>query len=358
MADGERPGGHGRDGGSTPTATLRVVRGSGVRRSRARGPTEPGEVAARLSALERRVEEALAESGLGPRADHETIRALVDGAFGAVAGVRRWTVADAVASVRDTAVQIASVDVGAVQDLLLLGAYHYWWRVQASGLERVPREGRVLLVVNRSGALVPWEALMVGMTLTERPVRGDVRLLVDDWTAPRSLLAAALARAGVQRAGSPAARRLLTAEQAVVVFPEGRLALAKSYRHRYRLASFGGGGFARLAIETGAPIVPVAVIGAEETHPVLGRLDRLGQMLGLPTVPLTATFPWLGLAGLLPLPTKLTIHVGEPLDVAARHAPRDAARTEAVRRVRDQTRERLQALVTEGRRQRASIFRA
>ena len=91
---------------------------------------------------------------------------------------------------------------------------------------------------------------------------------------------------------------------------------------------------------------------------MLARLDRVGQVLGLPTLPLTATFPWLGLAGLLPLPTKWTVHIGEPLDVAGRHAPAEAAHADVVHRVRDQVRERLQALVTEGRRQRQSIFRA
>lgn len=360
MGDGDRPGGHGRDGGGPPPAggagaSLRVFRGAGVRRPRV--TVVPGAVAARLSALERRVEEALIESGLRERPEHETIRAVVDGTFTAIARARRFGLPEIVASIQESVARLGAFDADALRDAVLHTAYRYWWRVQVIGLERVPRCGRAMLVVNRSGALVPWEALMVGVTLGERAVRGDVRLLVDDWSVPRSAVATTLGRLGLQRAGAPAMRRLLGCEDAVVVFPEGRQALAKPYRDRYRLTGFGPGTFARVAIATGAPIVPVAVIGAEDSQPVFGRFDRVGQLLGLPTLPLTATFPWFGAAGLLPLPTKWTIHVGEPLDVAAGHAPAEASRADVVRRVRDQTRERLQALVTEGRRQRQGIFR-
>ena len=102
---------------------------------------------------------------------------------------------------------------------------------------------------------------------------------------------------------------------------------------------------------------PVAVIGAEEVHQVLARLDLPGRLLRLPTLPVTPTFPWLGLAGLVPLPTKWTLHFGEPLDVAARHAASDAVDAARVAGLRDQVRERLQGLVVEGLRRRRSVFR-
>jgi len=130
----------------------------------------------------------------------------------------------------------------------------------------------------------------------------------------------------------------------------------KPFRDRYRLGRFGRGAFARVAIATGTPIVPVAVIGAEEVHPVLARLDLPGRLLGLPTLPVTPTFPWLGLWGLVPLPTKWTLLFGEPLEVAARHGVSDASDPARVARLRDQVRERLQALVLEGRRRRRSLF--
>jgi 1-acyl-sn-glycerol-3-phosphate acyltransferase len=139
-----------------------------------------------------------------------------------------------------------------------------------------------------------------------------------------------------------------------VVLPEGPRALAKTFRQRYRLAGFGRGGFARLAIEHGAPILPVAVIGAEEAQPVLLRLP--GAAFGLPDLPITPTFPWLGLAGLAPLPTKWSLHVGEPLEIAGVHPAAAAGDHARVRRVRDQVRERLQALLLDALRRRSGIF--
>ena len=171
--------------------------------------------------------------------------------------------------------------------------------------------------------------------------------------------AAALAcfadRPGQHGAAEPAATVSLVHPDRLDLCPEGTP--AKLFRDRYRLAHFGRAAFARLAIETGTPIVPVGVVGAEEIHPVLARFDLPGRLLGLPTLPITPTFPWLGLAGLVPLPSKWILMVGEPLDVAARHSPADASQPAVVARLRDQVRERLQALVLEGLRRRRSIFR-
>src|SRR5439155_1357181 len=166
--------------------------------------------------------------------------------------------------------------------------------------------------------------------------------LLDEWMAELPLLGTALARAGGVRAAPATVRRLLARGAAVIACPESNH--PKPFRDRYRLGRFGRGAFARVAIATGTPIVPVAVIGAEEVHPVLARLDLPGRLLGLPTLPLTPTFPWLGLWGLVPLPTKWALLFGEPLEVAARHAASDAADPARVGRLRDQVRERLQAL--------------
>src|SRR5438552_3511796 len=179
------------------------------------------------------------------------------------------------------------------------------------------------------------------------------RLLGDRLGALEREIDAAL---GALRATPGVMRRLLERDEAVIVQPEGREACAKSRRRWYRLAGFGRAAFARVALETGAAIIPVAVVGTEESQPVLWRLDTVGRWLGLPTLPITPTFPWLGPAGLLPLPTKWTLHVGEPLDVAAQHPPEAARDPRTVLRVRDQVRERLQALVSEGVRRRRAIF--
>ena len=89
--------------------------------------------------------------------------------------------------------------------------------------------------------------------------------------------------------------------------------MGKLFRERYRLNRFGRGGFVRLARKAGVPIIPVAIVGAEEIHPVLGKITSLAEPLGLPYIPITPTFPWLGPLGLLPVPTKWTIRFGEPI---------------------------------------------
>jgi 1-acyl-sn-glycerol-3-phosphate acyltransferase len=333
-----------------PTSHLRVFRGGRSRGRRTRLLRGmPAETMARLAALERRVEEALGTGAVGRdfSGGRELLSAVLDQAFGVVAGARR---------VRP-AMLLDAMPVGA--DRLLGLLYHYWWRVQAVGLERVPEHGGVILAVNRSGALLPYEPLMLRHALiVDHPAHRAARPLLDDWIMHLPLIGQVLAAEGAVRANAKNARRLLARDEPVIVYPEGEQAVAKSFRERYRLARFERAGFARLAIETRAPIVPVAVIGAEEIHPVIARLDRAGRFVGLPTLPLTPTFPWLGLAGLVPLPTKWTLLVGEPLDVAKRYTPDDASDAKAVARLSDQVRERLQALVLEGLRRRRSIFRA
>jgi 1-acyl-sn-glycerol-3-phosphate acyltransferase len=97
------------------------------------------------------------------------------------------------------------------------------------------------------------------------------------------------------------------------VFPEGLRGVGKMYRERYRLARFGRGGFVRLAREAQVPLLPVAIVGAEEIHPVIGKITRFAEPLGIPYIPITPTFPWLGPLGLLPVPTKWTIQIGPPV---------------------------------------------
>jgi 1-acyl-sn-glycerol-3-phosphate acyltransferase len=335
-------------------APLRVYRGGRVRRSGLARPVLPGDIGARLASLEGRVEEALGRTGLAERFGGERIRAAVDGVLATLASVRRLAVSETGSGGRPRPLD----DPANLAAAVLRAVYRYWWRVDALGLERVPAEGRVILAVNRSGALLPYEALMVATALALEQGGRAARPLVDDWLLRLPAVGPSLARAGALSSTPANARRLLEHDDAVVVYPEGAHALAKPFRRRYRLERFGRGTFAQVAIETGAPIVPAAVIGAEEVHPVLGRVDGAGRLLGLPTLPLTPTFPWLGLAGLVPLPTKWTVHFGEPLDVRARHDPADGVRAEAVGAVSDQVRERLQALVLEGLRRRHSLFRA
>ncbi len=354
-ARGGEPSGGSRDGGPAAEASrLRVYPGGGEPRAPRRPSAAPvGEVSERLTALESQVEEALARSSVGGGAvGHEVVRAALEETLAGWASLRRWTWRETLGTLRPSGAPSARL-----ADALLRTLYRYWWRVETVGLGRVPASGRLLLVANRAGALLPYEALMIAIALADAHAeRRRAHPVLEEWVAQAPLVGAVIAATGAVRGSAASLRRLLEREEAVIVCPEGAAAVAKGFGKRYRLARFGRSGFARLAIETGTPIVPVAVIGAEETHPVLACLDAPGRLLGLPTLPITPTFPWLGLFGLVPLPTKWTLHFGEPLDVAARHPASEAGDAARVARLRDQVRERLQGLVVEGLRRRRSIF--
>ena len=120
-------------------------------------------------------------------------------------------------------------------------------------------------------------------------------------------MAPVISRIGGVRASMENALELLLGGNLVGVFPEGLRGVGKLYRERYRLSHFGRGGFVRLAREAKVPIIPVAIVGAEEIHPLLGRMTRLAKPFGLPYIPITPTFPLLGPLGLLPVPTKWSI---------------------------------------------------
>ncbi|MBY0277695.1 acyltransferase family protein [Candidatus Binatia bacterium] len=240
--------------------------------------------------------------------------------------------------------------------LLLRGLYHAWFRVEVSGLENVPRTGRVLLVANHSGGLFPHDAAMLTIALEgHRTARRDARPLVDDHVCNLPLLSELARRIGGVRARPENAERLLADDQAVIAFPEGVAGLAKPYAQRYRVRRFGRGTFVRAALRTGAPVVPVAVIGAEEAHPVLGRWDWLGERLGLPYFPLTPTFPWLGTLGLVPLPSKWRIEIGPPLRWSGRTDTR-AGNAAHVARRNEEVRQQVQRLVAEALERRGHAF--
>ena len=96
-------------------------------------------------------------------------------------------------------------------------------------------------------------------------------------------------------------------------FPEGVKGIGKLYRERYKLQRFGRGGFIKLCMKTGAPLIPVGVVGAEEIHPIMIKSNILAKTIGVPYIPITPTFPFLGLFGCIPLPSKWSIHFGEPI---------------------------------------------
>jgi 1-acyl-sn-glycerol-3-phosphate acyltransferase len=193
--------------------------------------------------------------------------------------------------------------------------YEKYFRVEVHGVERIPGEGRCLLVANHSGTL-PFDGMMLRRAVRrEHPQHRDVRWLAEDGIFHFPFLGSFTNRVGAVRACQENAERLLEQNALVAVFPEGVKGIAKLFKDRYRLQRFGRGGFVKLGLRTRTPVVPVAIVGGEEANPMLSRIDYLTRALGIPYLPVTPTFPWLGPLGLLPAPTKWKIFFGEPIDL-------------------------------------------
>lgn len=196
---------------------------------------------------------------------------------------------------------------------LLLFLYRVWWRVSAEGLEHIPNSGRALLVSNHSGVL-PWDGAMIASAVfEEHPAHRLVRNLFLDWFSAAPLIAPIFTSLGQQSGQHENAMRLLEEEELLCTFPEGVKGVGKLFPERYHLARFGRGGFVQIALRTGAPLIPVAVFGAEEIYPLVGNFKPLAKLIGSPYFPVTPFFPWMGFLGMLPLPTRWSITFCPPI---------------------------------------------
>ena len=226
--------------------------------------------------------------------------------------------------------------------------HRFYFRTDVHGIDRVPT-GRVLLVSNHSGQ-IPLDAMILGaaMFLDTEPPR-IVRSMVEKWTQTLPFISTMFSRVG-QVVGVPEnARRLLDLGEAILVFPEGARGISKSFAERYKLGEFGLG-FMRLALETSTPIVPVAVIGAEEQYISLGNFGGLARAFGMPNFPILPQFLLPG--GGLPLPTKYRLYFGEPMSFDGDPDDDDAVIEEKVARVRGT----IQSMLNRGLKERRSIF--
>jgi 1-acyl-sn-glycerol-3-phosphate acyltransferase len=203
--------------------------------------------------------------------------------------------------------------------------YQQWFRVRMHSLEHVPSAGPALVVANHSGVL-PLDAIMLQTGLhDEHPAHRNLRLLGADLVYELPGLSFLARRAGHTRACPANAHRLLLDGELVGVFPEGFKGIGKPFRDRYQLRRFGRGGFAVSAIRAQVPIIPCAIVGAEEIYPMVGNAKPLARLLGLPYFPVTPLFPWLGPVGAVPLPSQWIIEFCPPVptDAYPRGAWRD-----------------------------------
>jgi len=231
--------------------------------------------------------------------------------------------------------------------------YSKWFRVETAGLEHIPATGPALLVGNHAGTLPYDSAMLVHAVRRDHPARRDVRPLVEDAVFHLPWLGPLINRIGGVRACPENAERLLSRDELIAVFPEGTKGMGKLWRDRYRLQRFGRGGFVKLALRTGAPLIPVAIVGAEEATPMVAKVTWFAKSVGIPWIPVTPTFPWLGPVGLLPLPAKWMIQVGEPFDLGV-HDPDAANDRLLVGRLAEAVRARIQDMVDEVRGRRKS----
>jgi 1-acyl-sn-glycerol-3-phosphate acyltransferase len=196
---------------------------------------------------------------------------------------------------------------------LLRPLYRRWFRVETIGIHHVPAEGGALVVANHSGTL-PWDAVMTAVAVRDQhPAGRHLRMLGADLLFRTPFLGSLARKSGQTLACAPDAERLLTSGELVGVWPEGFKGLGKRYRDRYTLQRFGRGGFVSAALRTQVPIIPCAIVGAEEIYPMIGDITPLARLLGIPYFPLTPLFPLLGPLGMIPLPSKWTIEFGEPV---------------------------------------------
>ncbi|MDQ3334902.1 MAG: acyltransferase family protein [Myxococcota bacterium] len=225
--------------------------------------------------------------------------------------------------------------------------YRNYFRAEAHGIEHIPATGRVIFVSNHSGQL-PFDGLVIGAaTFLEPPQPRLVRSMVEYFVPSVPFASYLFARWG-QITGTPEnCRRLLAAEEAVLVFPEGARGISKPFSKRYQLAEFGKG-FMRLALEMQAPIIPVAVIGAEEQAPAM-NVKPLARLLRTPSFPIV---PYPPFVPLVPLPVKYRVYFGEPMTFRGDADDDDDVLDEQVKQVRST----IQSMIHVGLRERQNVF--
>lgn len=223
--------------------------------------------------------------------------------------------------------------------------YERYFRVDSEGVTRIPARGPVVLVANHGGVLpVDGAMLCLDVLLRGEPPRIP-RPIADRFVSRLPVVSTWFARVGAVSGIRANVRRLLERDELTVVFPEGVAGPAKRFADRYTLQAWHVG-FCELAIRCRATIVPAAILGAEESWPLLGRLDGL-HPFGAPYLPVPAC-P-------VPLPAHYRIRYGEALHVGAE--PRDADDPGQVAATAREVRDQLARLVADARDARRGVFR-
>jgi 1-acyl-sn-glycerol-3-phosphate acyltransferase len=233
--------------------------------------------------------------------------------------------------------------------------YNFWFRCEVEGIENIPATGGALLVSNHSGALPP-DAPMIAKAIKEEHAHPrPLNITVEHFFKGYPGFSMLIPKIGCVAAHPANVQRLLYDEQQLVlVFPEGRKGTEKLYKDRYRLRRFGRGGFVEAAMRARVPIVPIALVGAEESAPIFAHLSPLAKLTGLTYFPITPTFPHFGMLGMLGyLPAKFKIRFLEPFHFDAEGLHDDKS---LVQTVAHEVRARIQENVWEMVKKRKSVW--
>lgn len=238
---------------------------------------------------------------------------------------------------------------------LLQFLYRYWFRVQSYGVEHVPQEGPVLIVPNHSGG-IPIDGVMIALDLAKKMEKPRVvRAAIDNFAGFLPFLNTFFYRCGQVIGARKNLAELLAKGEVIAVFPEGHKGTGKRFKDRYKPLLFNVG-FVELSLIHKAPIVPTAVIGAEEQYPYMLNLKPLAKILSLPYFPANPLALLLGPAGMIPLPTKYYIYYGEPVHLYREYSVDTIQDPEMLRRLANDVRIRVIELIRKGLKYRKGIF--
>ncbi len=230
---------------------------------------------------------------------------------------------------------------------LMTPLYKTWFRVTSHGSEHVPSRGGAVLACNHSG-MIPLDAMMVWTDLVMQtdPPRAP-RVVMDHFVGGMPFLSVLFARVGAVGGSRANFHELLDSGELVLVFPEGVPGIAKPFKDRYQLRPWREG-HVEMAIRHGVPVVPVAVIGAEEQMPQLAKIDGI-KLFGTPHLPIPAT-P-------VPLPVHYHVHYGPPVAVHETWTPQQSNDPEVLAEAAARVRDAVEDLIRVGLAQREGIFR-
>jgi 1-acyl-sn-glycerol-3-phosphate acyltransferase len=233
--------------------------------------------------------------------------------------------------------------------------YKYWFRVESFGIDNVPEEGAVLITPNHSG-VIPIDGFMIAIDLAKRMKKPRMmRAVVDNFMGFLPFVNTIFYRCGQLVGARRNFEELLKQGELVAVFPEGAKGTGKSFWERYKLRPFNVG-FMELSLIHKTPIVPTAVIGAEEQYPYWLNVKPIAKALNFPYFPITPFFPLLGPLGAFPLPTKYYIYYGEPFHFYKEYPPETVHNPDTIRRLVGKVQNRVEEMLQEGLRRRKGVF--